>query len=85
MANNCQVPTPPQYVNELLDYIGYSVNLHNKSVLENSCGEGNILKEIVKRYIKSSLEDGYSSEQIIQGLEKYITGYYTIPIFLRSS
>ena len=49
MANNCQVPTPPQYVNELLDCIGYSDNLYNKSVLENSCGEGNILKEIVRR------------------------------------
>lgn len=83
MANNCQVPTPPRYVNELLDYIGYSVNLHNKSVLENSCGEGNILKEIVKRYIKSSLEDGYSNEQIIQGLENCITGYDVDPVCVK--
>lgn len=83
MANNCQVPTPPQYVNELLDYIGYSVNLHNKSVLENSCGEGNILKEIVRRYIKSSLEDGYSNEQIIHGLERHIIGYDIDPVCVK--
>ena len=75
MANNCQVPTPSKYVKELLDYIGYSCDLYNKSVLENSCGEGNILKEIVKRYIINSREEGYSDEQIICGLERQITGY----------
>lgn len=83
MANNCQVPTPPQYVNELLDYIGYSVDLYNKSVLENSCGEGNILKEVVRRYINSSLENGYSNEQIIHGLENHIIGYDTDPICVK--
>ena len=75
MANNCQVPTPPKYVNELLDYIGYTHNLYDKSVLENSCGEGNILKEIVRRYITCSLEEGYNKEQIVNGLENRITGY----------
>lgn len=79
MANNCQVPTPPKYVDELLDYVGYTHNLYNKSVLENSCGEGNILKEIVRRYILSSIGDGYSNEQIIKGLEKDITGYDVDP------
>ena len=83
MANNCQVPTPPQYVNELLDCIGYSDNLYNKSVLENSCGEGNILKEIVRRYIITSLKEGYSNEQIIHGLERYITGYDVDPICIK--
>lgn len=83
MANNCQIPTPPRYVNELLNYIGYTHHLHDKSVLENSCGEGNILKEIVKRYIISSLEDGYSNEQIICGLENHITGYDVDPICIK--
>ena len=75
MANNCQVPTPPQYVNELLDYIGYSSNLYDKSVLENSCGDGNFLKEIVRRYIINALESGYNNQQIIIGLENHITAY----------
>lgn len=80
MANNCQVPTPPQYVHELLDYIDYTNDVYDKYVLENSCGEGNILKEIVKRYISSALQDGYTKEQIIFGLEKYITGYDIDPV-----
>ncbi|MBS6560886.1 MAG: hypothetical protein KH355_11510 [Clostridiales bacterium] len=83
MANNCQVPTPPTYVNELLDCIGYIHDLYDKSVLENSCGEGNILKEIVKRYIISSLEEGYDNEQIINGLENHITGYDIDPICIK--
>ena len=83
MANNCQVPTPPKYVDELLDYVGYTHDLYNKSVLENSCGEGNILKEIVRRYITSSLKDGYSKSQIINGLEKSITGYDIDPLCIK--
>lgn len=83
MANNCQVPTPLKYVNELLDYIGYTHNLYDKLVLENSCGEGNILKEIVRRYIMSSLEDGYSNKQIIYGLENHITAYDVDPICIK--
>ncbi len=75
MINNGQVPTPPKYVNELLDCIGYTHDLYDKSVLENSCGEGNILKEVVRRYITNSLEEGYSNVQIISGLENRITGY----------
>lgn len=83
MANNCQVPTPPKYVDELLDCIGYTHDLYDKSVLENSCGEGNILKEIIRRYITSSLKDGYSKSQIINGLEKCITGYDIDPLCVK--
>ena len=83
MANNCQVPTPPEYVDKLLDYIEYTHDLYNKSVLENSCGEGNILKEIVKRYIIDSLENGYNNDQIIHGLEDHVTGYDTDPICIK--
>ena len=75
MGNNCQVPTPQKYVNEILDCVGYKHNLYDKSVLENSCGEGNFLIEIVRRYITTSLIEGYSEDQIIYGLENYITGY----------
>lgn len=51
MANNCKIFTPDTYVTELLDIAGYNWNLMGRSVLENSCGDGNILKEIVRRYI----------------------------------
>ena len=35
MASNCQIPTPEIYVDQMLDYIGYSGNLYGKKVLEN--------------------------------------------------
>ena len=49
MANNCRIFTPTKYVNELLDVIGYNDQLYGKSILENSCGDGRILVEIVRR------------------------------------
>ena len=75
MSRNCQIPTPIEYVNEMLDYIDYSENLYGKSILENSCGNGNILIEVVKRYIESAKKEGHSRKEIISGLENDITAY----------
>lgn len=76
---NCQIPTPEKYVEEMLDYIGYQQNLMGQKVLENSCGEGNILKQIVKRYIEDAKAHNYSAEDIAAGLEKDITAYEIDP------
>lgn len=83
MAANCKIYTPEGYVKELLDFAGYKSGLFGKRVLENSCGTGNILVEIVQRYIKDSLERGYSVEKIKQGLSKDITGMETDPAACR--
>ena len=72
---NCQVPTPTQYVEQMLDYVGYEQNLWGRKVLENSCGEGNILIEIVKRYVKDALKNGYTAEDVSRGLERDIIAY----------
>ena len=61
---NCQIPTPGRYVKQMLDYIGYKYNLRGQKVLENSCGEGNILVEIVKRYIADLKENQYTPSEI---------------------
>ena len=45
IANKCQIFTPTNYVKELLDSVGYHKNIVNKTILENSCGDGNILVE----------------------------------------
>lgn len=74
MIEKCQVFTPVQYVNELLDAVGYVNDLHCKKVIENACGDGNILKEIVKRYIVDSLRNKKSRKEIKLGLERYIYG-----------
>lgn len=47
-----QVFTPSQYVEQMLDEVGYQgVGILKKTFLENSVGEGNILLTAVKRYI----------------------------------
>lgn len=50
----CQIFTPDDIVKDMLDYLGYSDNLYGKTILESSCGNGQFLKEIVKRYIEDS-------------------------------
>ncbi len=74
MANNCKVFTPKEYVIELLDAVKYRENLYGKRVLENSCGDGCILTEIVKRYIGSCLKENRGADEIRKGLERDIYG-----------
>ena len=47
----CQVPTPHEIVVQMLDRIGYTEDIIGKRILENSCGAGGFLWEIVRRYI----------------------------------
>lgn len=75
MANNCQVSTPTKYVRQMLDFIKYKENIFEKRILENSCGEGNILLEVVKRYIKDAYKQGINNSQIIEGLQHNIVAY----------
>lgn len=75
MANKCQVQTPKKYVIEMLDYVGYKDHLYGKRVLENSCGEGNILCEIVERYIQDARNHNHSNEEIVNGLGRDICAY----------
>lgn len=74
MNKKCQVFTPENYVRELLDSVGYRKNLYGRKILENSCGDGNILVAIVKRYIKDCLQNKFSKEKIVEGLQNDIYG-----------
>lgn len=74
MNSNCQIPTPVEYVRKMLDYAGYIRGLYGKRILENSCGEGNILCEIARRYIEDAINSGYSNTAIVKGLENDIVG-----------
>lgn len=77
MSHSCQIPTPLKYVKFMLDEAGYISNLYGKTVLENSCGEGNILCEIVSRYIVDCKMHKISMHKIQVGLERDIVGYET--------
>lgn len=70
----CKVPTPMGMVIHMLDKVGYTKNLYGKKVLENSCGEGNFLCEVVKRYILDAREQALPDELIKEGLERDIHG-----------
>ncbi len=74
MIKKCQVFTPTQNVLELLNIVNYNSNLYGKKVIENACGDGNILTEIVKRYIEDALNNGIEINEIRQGLENDIYG-----------
>lgn len=74
MNKKCQVFTPENYVRELLDSVGYREHLYGKRILENSCGDGNILVAVVQRYIDDCVAKGLSRTRIKNGLERDIYG-----------
>lgn len=81
VEKNCQVMTPSNVVRLMLDHIGYyGQNVRRKHIIDNSCGDGNFLIEIIRRYfyaIESSgdyyrSDDQYSLEifEYVHGIEK---------------
>lgn len=75
MLKKHQVFTPTDYVYELLDSVDYKKDVFGKKVLENSCGDGQILIEVVLRYIKDSIAYGRTSIEIADGLSNDIYGF----------
>lgn len=74
IKEKCQIFTPNDIVSLMLDHLGYVNDLYGKSILESSCGNGQFLKEIVRRYIKDSKKKGLSRTKIRNGLERDIYG-----------
>lgn len=70
----CQIFTPRENVIQLLNWVGYKKDLYGKKVLENSCGDGQILMEVVERYIKDCLKKNIGKAKIKEGLEQDIYG-----------
>lgn len=71
-----QIFTPDTYVEKMLDIIGYSGDaILDKTVLENSCGSGNILVKVVERFIYEALNKKYSKYDIVKLLSRNIVGF----------
>lgn len=69
------VYTPEKIVACILDISGYiDGNVRFKHVMENSCGTGSFLVEIVARYIDSCLSQGACVETIRSELQTYVHG-----------
>lgn len=75
--NLCQVFTPYNIVETMLNWCKYKKNLYGKKVIENSCGDGHILVQIIERYIKDCLKKQISIKEIKKGLEEDIYAFET--------
>lgn len=72
--DKCQKFTPVDMVQKMLDLARYTTNLTGKRVLENSFGSGNMLLEIVRRYIKNCLNQSIPLKDISKNLAVDIYG-----------
>ena len=70
-----RVYTPYYLVSTILDFGGYNNNnLLQKHVIDNSCGDGAFLIEIVRRYCTFFLNQDQSLSRLKHDLETYIHG-----------
>lgn len=75
MAHNEQVFTPIEIVNGILDNVGYSgPGIRRKHVVDNSCGDGAFLVEVVRRYMGVCAFSNVSREDMASELEAYVHG-----------
>ncbi|MDR0957420.1 MAG: N-6 DNA methylase [Candidatus Nomurabacteria bacterium] len=70
IKHNGEIFTPSYLVKNMLDFVGYVDDIEQKHIIDNSCGEGAFLIEIVDRYCRNSTNKKY----LKQDLEKYIHG-----------
>lgn len=70
-----QIFTPPHIVREMLNYCAYnSPSILTKHIIDNSCGNGAFLIEIVERYCKYFLTQSQDIDKLKRNLETYIHG-----------
>lgn len=76
-----RVYTPEYIVKNILDMAHYiGKNMFKKHVIDNSCGDGAFLCEIVSRYCNFALKKGLTSDILKTHLEKYIHGIEIEPV-----
>ena len=71
-----QIFTPDYLVRDILDIAGYNptTSILRKHVIDNSCGDGAFLTEVVLRYCRAAKGAGLSAADIKTDLETYIHG-----------
>lgn len=73
--HNEQVFTPEHVVDTMFEELEYKGDkIRKKHVIDNSCGNGAILKKVVRTYIHVCILSGLSKEETISELETYIHG-----------
>ena len=70
-----QVFTPHYLVSDMLNVAGYfGDKILKKHIIDNSCGNGAFLCEIVRRYIDAFLQTNSNLEQLKEELETFVHG-----------
>lgn len=70
-----QVFTPEWIVQKMLDLLQFnSIKVLNLKIIDNSCGDGAFLKEIINRMIDVGLKNNYSKVDIAKTIEKNVFG-----------
>lgn len=77
--SKCQIFTPDYIVKYMLDKIDYISNIYGKKIVDNSCGTGNILVEVVERFILDAKKVRKKNKTIKNALESCIYGYDVDP------
>lgn len=73
--SNDRVYTPDFIVNNVLDISNYcGERILRKHVIDNSCGDGAFLKEIVRRYCEEAIKKNIKKSDIKKELEVYVHG-----------
>jgi tRNA1(Val) A37 N6-methylase TrmN6 len=75
MNEKCQKFTPVEIVKDMIDLAEYKQDIINKKFLENASGDGVIFLEVLRQYIEVSIKEGYSLEEIKQGIEKNLHAF----------
>ncbi len=71
---DCQIFTPVETVNYMLDLLNYSDGVYGKTTIDNSCGIGNFLVEVVRRFVSDAIKQNITKRKIKSALEKCIFG-----------
>lgn len=82
--SKCQIFTPPDIVKYMLNTVEYSENIFGKRIVDNSCGSGNILVEVVQRFIDDAKKHKKRKATIKKGLENCIFGYDIDPQMVKN-
>lgn len=71
----CQIFTPIDTVRYMLDKVGYNKGIFGKKIIDNSCGNGNFLVEILRRFLQDAKRKKISKKEIKFNIEICIVGY----------
>ena len=74
VKNQGRIYTPEFIVKNILDLANYKNDILEKNIIDNSCGDGAFLEEVVNRYCESFLSQNKNLAELKKQLQKYIHG-----------